>query len=58
VQTTRLDAPREIPRPAGENAGLRDDAFEKRATIPNRVVPSYTIQGLYRPKLTAQIQGL
>src|SRR6267378_8337821 len=26
------EVPREIPRPAGESAGLRDDAFEKRLT--------------------------
>jgi len=28
------DDPREIPRPAGENAGLRDDAEVVVATIP------------------------
>src|SRR5271170_1506659 len=26
-------APREIPRPAGENAGLRDDAFGKSSSV-------------------------
>jgi tetratricopeptide (TPR) repeat protein len=34
INRTRQYAPREIPRPAGENAGLRDDAGFRLSTVP------------------------
>jgi len=32
-KTELVEAPREIPRPAGENAGLRDDALEEGSDV-------------------------
>jgi hypothetical protein len=34
-----VSAPREIPRPAGKNAGLRDDAFQRGLVGTTEVVP-------------------